>query len=344
MFCPKCGEKIDDTSIFCMKCGAKIMNDANSTTNATTTNNTTTNTTTNKFVQGECTRCSYRGEMEFVQYKFGFLIRFGLPCVLFVILLKPFGLIVAFIGQFIASELLSMAKVVRCPNCHSTISIFSNRSITKGNVKKDDVVSPTINNVGNKVEKVSTNNDVGKSPFVLSQKMKIIILLVMIGIGVLLFSKLWGNGGENKQETSNQVESIEESKDNQQNDNLYDNIKEENVEEIVVENEEENVEAIVEENDSVLSDEAYLAIINTYNGVSNYMNGNELVEFDIVALQTICDNWEVIKESGIFEAPIDVEEYVAMREGPTVEFYYDGGVSLIWIKETNELYISYDGE
>lgn len=100
----------------------------------------------------------------------------------------------------------------------------------------------------------------------------------------------------------------------------------------------------VEGNTEVSDDDIYLAVINTYYGLSNYMNGNDLVVFDTEALRIIAENYDIVKELDLFEAPMDVQEYDAMRSGPTVRFDYDAGVSIIWTKDTDEVEITYDEE
>lgn len=70
-------------------------------------------------------------------------------------------------------------------------------------------------------------------------------------------------------------------------------------------------ENVREENDSI-SDVEYRAIINTYESLKNYMNGNKSVQFDLKDLEIIYKGYEHIGKLNIYEAPIDVEEYIAM--------------------------------
>ena len=86
-----------------------------------------------------------------------------------------------------------------------------------------------------------------------------------------------------------------------------------------------------------MDDDTYLAVINNYYGLSNYMNGATQIKLDVNNLKLIAENWEAVKNSGLFEAPIDVERCAAYTS-----FFYDGGVIVMWEHDTNQVTISYD--
>ncbi len=95
-------------------------------------------------------------------------------------------------------------------------------------------------------------------------------------------------------------------------------------------------------NGAVSEDEIYSAVINTYNNLADYINGNENAEFNEKELRIIAENIDIVDTLGVFEAPITVEEYDSMREGPVAQFYYDGGASIMWVKDTGEIIVLYE--
>lgn len=97
-------------------------------------------------------------------------------------------------------------------------------------------------------------------------------------------------------------------------------------------------------NAGISNEDVNAAVLRVYESVCSYINNSGVTEFNTNDIRTMYENWEMVKGLDIFEKPIDMEEYVAMRSGQTVSFYYDAGVQLIWNVEADTVDIIYSEE
>lgn len=94
--------------------------------------------------------------------------------------------------------------------------------------------------------------------------------------------------------------------------------------------------------DSATDEEITSAVIHVYEEVCKYMNNAGQTDFDTNDLKIMYENWDIVKNLDLFEKPIEMEEYIAMRQGQTVSFYYDAGVQLVWGVESDTVDIIYN--
>lgn len=78
----------------------------------------------------------------------------------------------------------------------------------------------------------------------------------------------------------------------------------------------------------------YAAVVNVYNTLSNYMNGNSYVQFTPDELETIAQNQNSILDSGMIEAPIQIT-----TNGNMITFLYDGGAGIVWNTENDDIHV-----
>lgn len=91
----------------------------------------------------------------------------------------------------------------------------------------------------------------------------------------------------------------------------------------------------------VYTDEMYVACVNVHGTLMNYLNGNTSVQFSIDDLRMISENFSIIEKQNFYEVPLNVEEYVAMRDGPTIRFDYEGYVCIFWTLDTDEIIVGF---
>jgi hypothetical protein len=99
----------------------------------------------------------------------------------------------------------------------------------------------------------------------------------------------------------------------------------------------ENEETSIEPNEQTqveLDSDTYAAVINVYNTMCNYMNGNTVVRVMPDDLKTNAQESNTVVNTGMVEAPIQIT-----TEGNNIIFLYDGGVYIIWNTDNDEISI-----
>lgn len=324
MYCPKCGEKILEGTGFCSKCRIKLDNISQQNVSEKLK-------TAKKVSNCNCPKCGYSGNMKFVKYKWNPIKRYALIIVIALIadiVLAPHvnSVILFILGivlLWLCDTIGAMPKYLQCPNCDIDVYVANVEKVRDNPtyIKSLDIGTNT-----------HTNNDGSDKVW----KYLSIVLVLILLLCIMLIQRLISDKKENSKDntditvesTVDDITEIEEQTETKtiQSDEVMS---------------EENMGADEETADGVYTDEMYIACVNVHGTLMNYLNGNTSVQFSIDDLRMISENFSIIEKQNLYEAPLNVEEYVTMRDGPTIRFDYEDYVCIFWTLDTNEIFVGF---
>ena len=325
MYCPKCGEKITDGVGFCSKCGMILDNISHQNVSEKLK-------TAKKVSNYDCPKCGYSGNMKFVKYRWNPIKRYALLIVITLIADAMFVPRVHIIILFIIAGVIvrvydtigSMPKYLQCPNCDADVYVVNMEEVRNNPtyIKPLDIGTNT-----------HTNKDVSDKVWKYLSIALVLILLLCAIVIQRLTSEKKENFNDNTKITvepmADDISEIEEQKETE--------IETIHSDEVL---NEENM-GVDEGSASVYTDEMYIACLNVHGTLMNYLNGNTSVQFSIDDLRMIYENYSIIEKQNLYEAPLNVEEYVAMRDGPTIRFDYEDYVCIYWTLDTDEVIVGF---
>jgi len=324
MYCQKCGEKILEGASFCAKCGTKLKNIPKENVNEKLK-------MAKKVSNCNCPKCGYSGNMKFVRYKWNPIKRWALLVVIALIgdaLLahRVNSIILAILGivfYWIWDTIGTMPKYLQCPNCGADVYVVDVEKV------RDNPTYIKPHDIGNAAH---TNKGIPDNVWkYLGIALVLILLLCVIFIQSLISDK--------KESSKDYTENIIESEED------YISQIEEQEEATSIQSTEvtspENVDIDEETSADVYTDEMHIACVNVHSTLMNYLNGNTSIQFSIDDLRIISENFSIIEKQNLYEAPLNVEEYVAIRDGSTIRFDYEDYVSIFWAVDTDEVIVGF---
>ena len=341
MYCSKCGEKVLEGASFCAKCGMKLDIISQQDVSGKLQ-------TAKKVSNCNCSKCGYSGNMKFIRYKWGPIKRYVLLIVVAlvgdVVLVPHVNSVILFIlgiGLFwLCDTIGAMPKYLQCPNCDSDIYVVNTETVVDNPTytKPHDIGSSTQANKG-------ISDKVWKY---LSIALVVILLLCITFIRSLVSDKKENSKDYTEIKIKPTVSNIAEIEEQEEAETeIVTEVKTETKTEAIPSEEvitEENMGIDEEIVADVYTDAMYIACVNVHNTLMNYLNGNTSVQFSIDDLRMISENFSIIKKQNLYEAPLNVEEYEAMRDGPTIRFDYEDYACIFWTLDTNEVVVGFAPE